>query len=105
MVEHGLGEGLSSGVLAELSVEAEGLGDREVGLDSEHGGSRALLLREDLSTALVQAGVDTTNGVFGALNLNYSKIENMDCKNKHNVTYRGRWAPAGWGWRAGRRRR
>jgi len=69
MIEDTLGEGLSGGVRAELSVESEGLSDGEVSLDCEHGCSRALLLGEDLSTTLVQATVDTTDGVFWALDL------------------------------------
>lgn len=69
VIEDTLGEGLSGGMRAELSVESEGLGDGEVSLDGEHGRSRALLLGEDLSTALVQATVDTADGVFWALDL------------------------------------
>lgn len=69
MIEDTLGEGLSGGMRAELSVESEGLGDGEVSLDGEHGRSGALLLGEDLSTALVQATVDTADGVFWALDL------------------------------------
>lgn len=69
MVEDRLREGLSSGVGAQLSVEAEGLGNGEVSLDSEHRGSWALLFTEDLATTLVQATVDTANSVFWALNL------------------------------------
>ena len=69
MVKYSLGEGLAGGVRAELTVEAEGLGDREVRLDREHGRSRALLLREDLATTLVETRVDTTNGVLRALDL------------------------------------
>lgn len=69
MVEHHLGESLAGGVATELTVEAEGLRDGQVGLDSEHGGSWALLFAEHLSTTLVQARVDTTDGVLGTLNL------------------------------------
>lgn len=70
MVEHALGEGLAGGMGTELAVEAEGLSDGEVGLDCKHGGTRALLFAEDLPTTLVQTTVDTTNGIFGALDLN-----------------------------------
>ncbi len=69
VIEDTLGEGLSGGMRAKLSVESEGLGDGEVSLDSEHGGTRTLLLGEDLSTTLVQATVDTADGVFWALDL------------------------------------
>jgi len=75
MVEHALGEGLSGGVRAQFSVEAEGLGDREEGLDSEHGCSGALLFGEDLAATLVQARVDTTNGVLRALNLDCGRCQ------------------------------
>ena len=69
MIEHVLGERLTRRRRTELTVEAEGLHDRQVCLDSEHGGSGPLLLAEDLSTALVEDGVDTTDGVLGALDL------------------------------------
>ena len=69
VIEDTLGEGLSGGMRAKLSVESEGLGDRKVSLDGEHGGTRTLLLGEDLSTTLVQATVDTADGVFWALDL------------------------------------
>lgn len=75
MIEHTLGEGLSGGVRAELSVESEGLGDREVSLNSEHGGSWPLFFAEHLSTAFVQAGVDTTDGILRALDLDYIPID------------------------------
>ena len=69
MIEDTLGEGLSGGMRAKLSIESEGLGDGKVSLDGEHGGTRTLLLGEDLSTTLVQATVDTADGVFWALDL------------------------------------
>ena len=69
MVEHHLGERLARRRSTELTVEAEGLHDGKVGLDGEHGGSGTLLFAEDLSTALVEDGVDTTDGVLRALDL------------------------------------
>ncbi len=69
MIEHTLGEGLSSSMRAELTVETEGLGDREISLNGEHGCSWPLLFAEYLTTPLVQATVDTTDGVLGTLNL------------------------------------
>jgi len=69
MIEHTLREGLAGGMRAQLSVESERLGDREVSLDSEHRCSGTLLFGKDLATTFVQARVDTTNGVFRALNL------------------------------------
>lgn len=54
MIEDGLREGLSRSGGAESGVETEGLRDGQVGFDREHGGTDTLLLREDLSTTLVQ---------------------------------------------------
>jgi len=70
VIEDHLGEGLSSGGLTKLSSETEGLVDGKVGLDSVHGRSGALLLREDVSTLPVEGRVDTSKGGLGALNLN-----------------------------------
>jgi hypothetical protein len=107
MVEHALGEGLAGGMRAELSVEAEGLGDREVSLDSEHGGSRALLLGEDLSTTLVQAAVDTTDGILWALDFdcNWDLGQSLSNDKKCGCTYQGRRVLGVLEWRAGRQRR
>lgn len=69
MVEHALRESLARRRSTELTVEAERLHDGEVGLDGEHGGSGALLFAEDLTTALVEDGVDTADGVLRALDL------------------------------------
>ena len=69
MVKHRLREGLTSGMRSKLSVESEGFGDGQVGLDSEHRSTRTLLLREDLTTTLVEARVDTTDRVLWALDL------------------------------------
>jgi hypothetical protein len=69
VVEHGLREGLAGGGGTEISVEAEGLQDGEVGLDVEEGSTRALLLVEDVTTSAGKDTVDTTHGVLGHLNL------------------------------------
>ena len=74
MVHDTLGERLARRSSAEFTVEAEGLHDGEVSLDGEHGGSGPLFFGEDLSTALVQARVDTTDGVFGTLDLDWRGI-------------------------------
>ena len=71
MVEHGLGERLATGLRTELAVEAERLHDGQVGLDREHGRSGTLLFAEDLATTLVEHGVDTTDRVLRALDLDY----------------------------------
>ena len=69
MVEHGLREGLTTRLRAQLAVEAERLRHGQVCLDCEHGRADTLLFAEDLSTALVQNGVDTADGVLRALDL------------------------------------
>ena len=68
MIEHTLGECLTTSRSTKLTVEAEGLHDGEVSLDCEHRGTRPLLLAEDLSTTLVQHAVNTTDSVLRALN-------------------------------------
>ena len=75
VVEHTLGERLTRRRSTEITVEAEGLSDGQVGLDCEHGCSNPLLLAEYLATTLVEHGVDTTDGVLRALNL--------DCKEQN----------------------
>ncbi len=69
MIEHVLGESLSAGRGAEVCVESEGLHDGEVSLDCEHGCTRPLLLGDDLTTALVEHRVATTDRVFRCLDL------------------------------------
>ena len=69
VVEHALWERLARRRSTELTVEAEGLHDGQVRLDSEHGRSGPLLLREDLATTLVEHRVDTTDSVLRALDL------------------------------------
>lgn len=69
VVEDGLREGLAGGGGTEIAVEAEGLQDRQVGLDVEERSTGALLLLEDVTTTAGQDTVDTTHGVLGDLNL------------------------------------
>ena len=69
MVHHRLRERLAGRRGAEVAVEAKGLHDGEVRLDREHRRSGPLLLGEDLATTLVQARVDTADGVLRALDL------------------------------------
>merc|ERR1712142_392650 len=47
---------------------AEGLVDRQVGLDHEHRCARGLSLLEHVSSPPIQDTVDSSNGVFGTLN-------------------------------------
>ena len=69
VVQYGLRERLATSLRTKLAVEAERLHDGQVRLDGEHGCADTLLLREDLTTALVQARVDTTDRVLRALDL------------------------------------
>ena len=106
MVEHHLGEGLALSLTTEIGIETEGLHDREVGLDREHGRSGSLLLREDLATTTIEYAVDTTDGVLRALNLNFcNRLERSFMMSQLMSTYRGRRAPVDQGWRAGKQRR
>lgn len=90
MVKDSLREGLASGVRAQFSVETERLGDRQVRFDSEHGRARALFLAEDLTAAFIQTTVDTTNGVFWALNFNCARSEVGQKRKSHQTTYQGK---------------
>merc|ERR1719430_149891 len=67
VVKHALWEGLTPGVGPQVSCEAEGLVDRKVGLDHEHGGAGSLCLLEDVSSSPVQHSVDSTDCVLRAL--------------------------------------
>ncbi|GKT92871.1 elongation factor 2 [Colletotrichum tofieldiae] len=69
VVEDKLGEGLSGGGLAQVTVEAEGLHDGEVGLDGEQRSAGTLLLTEDVTTSAGKDTVDTTHGLLGNLDL------------------------------------
>ena len=73
VVEHALREGLPLSALSQIGSETEGLHDGQVGLHGEHGSTGPLLLREHLSTSLVEYGVNTTNGVLRALNFGYEE--------------------------------
>lgn len=67
MVEHALWEGLSTGVGAQVSGEAERLVDGKVCPYDEHRGTSHLLFLEDMTTSAIKHTVDTTHGDFGAL--------------------------------------
>ena len=67
VVKHALGEGLATGVGSQVSGEAEGLVDRQVGLDDEHGCSWGLSFLKHVSSPSVQDSVDTSNSVLRAL--------------------------------------
>ena len=80
VIEHGLREGLSLSALSQIRGETEGLHDGQVSLYGEHGGTRPLLLREHLSTSLVEYRVDTTNGVLRTLD--------FDCGERQTAIFR-----------------
>jgi len=67
VIENALWERLSLRMPAKVSVEAEGLADRQIRLDSEHRRAWTLLFAEHLTTPPVQAAVDTADGILGAL--------------------------------------
>ena len=67
VVEHALREGLAAGVGPQVGGEAEGLVDRQVGLDDEHGGAGRLRLLEHVTSPSVQHTVDSSNCVLRAL--------------------------------------
>ena len=70
MVEDHLRESLTTSSLSQLTGETERLVDRHVSLDGKQWSTWSLLLRDNLTSLLVQDGVDTTNGVLWTLNLN-----------------------------------
>ena len=67
MVKHTLGEGLTGSMRPQFTIETEWFGDGQVGFHGKHRCSRPLFLTEDLSTAFIQATVNTADGVFGTL--------------------------------------
>jgi hypothetical protein len=67
MVEHHLGESLTTSSGTEISVEAKRLGDGKVGLDSEQRCTDTLLLGEDVTSSLGENVVDTSHGLLGNL--------------------------------------
>ena len=69
MGEDALRESLTRGLRAEISSETEGFQDREISLDLVERSTGALLFSNDVSTTLVQARVDTTDGVLGTLDV------------------------------------
>ena len=78
-----LWECLSSSSLAEITGETERLVDGEVSLDGVHWGTWPLLLREDVSTLLVEGRVDTTESTIWADDLDevYGLLE---CRLAHH---------------------
>ena len=76
VVEHALWEGLASSVGPQVSGEAEGLVDRQVGLDDEHGGAGGLRLLEHVTSPSVQHTVDSSNCVLRALKWRDLRVDN-----------------------------
>eukprot|EP01084_Bolivina_argentea_P053277 97799_1 len=69
VVEDALGEGLAGGGGAEVGGESEGLGDGHVGADVVDGGTGAVLLADDDTTAAGEHVVDTTHGGLDGLDV------------------------------------
>mmetsp|Transcript_59896 Transcript_59896/g.96984 ORF Transcript_59896/g.96984 Transcript_59896/m.96984 type:complete len:316 (-) Transcript_59896:1124-2071(-) len=67
--EDALREGLSTGLLTEGCNEAEGLSDRQVGLDLDERSALARVLLKDAATAQVHAVVNTAHGLLWACDL------------------------------------
>ena len=67
VVKDALWEGLSPSVWSEVSREAEGLVDGEVGLDDEHGSAHDLRLLKDVATTTGKDAIDTTNSLLRTL--------------------------------------
>lgn len=70
VIEDALREGLTRGLRAKIGGKTEGRVNRQVGLDEVERSSNLLLLREYVSTAAIESRIDTTHGVFRALDLN-----------------------------------
>ena len=92
MVEHTLGEGLSGSMRPQFSIKSKGFGDREVCFNREHWRSWPLLLAVHLTTSLVEAAVNTTDGIFRALNFNCQSCQLPLKASGPGATYRDRRA-------------
>jgi len=69
MIETALREGLSGGQRAEMAGEAEALCDWEMSLDVGQRSANDWLFKDDLTTADVEALIDTTGDIGWALDL------------------------------------
>lgn len=105
VIENGLGERLSTGRGTQIGVETEGLRDGEVRLHGVHGGTRALLRREDVTTTDVEDGLRESTRI-------QNQLLEGDSRRYHPGPTRGpqsrprTWAPGDPAWRgAGRRSR
>jgi hypothetical protein len=65
MIEDALREGLSGSEGSKMGSETEGISDGEVSFDVEEGSSHNRVLREDDSSSLREALVDTVHDVVG----------------------------------------
>merc|ERR1719494_991974 len=70
MIEHTLRECFTTRMGTQISSETERFIHRQVSFDGNHGGSRRLILFENVSSPPVQDRVDTTSSVLWALNFN-----------------------------------
>ena len=69
VIEDALREGLATSAGAEVSGEAEGFSDGEVGTDVVDGGAGAVFFTDDDTTAAGEDTVDATHGVFDGLDV------------------------------------
>ena len=69
VIEDALREGLTTSVGAEISGEAEGFSDGEVGTDVVDGSTGAVFFTDDDTTTAGEDTVDATHGVFDGLNV------------------------------------
>eukprot|EP01137_Pigoraptor_chileana_P031526 Opistho-2@19439 len=84
VVKHALGEGLATGVRAEIGSEAERLVDGQESLDNVHGGTSNALLAEHVATPAVEHSVNATNGSLGALDLHeVNGLEDLGVGSEH----------------------
>ena len=80
VVKHALREGLAASVGSQVSSEAEGLVDGQIGLHHEHGGAGGLGLLEHMTSPSVEHTVDTSHSVLRTLReeekirINHSQI-------------------------------
>jgi len=68
VIKYTLRESLSTSIRSEICGETEGLVDRKVSLNNEHGSTRSLSFFENVPSPSVQDTIDTSNGILGTLN-------------------------------------
>lgn len=102
MIKYTLGEGLPGSMRPQFSIKSKGFGDREVSFNREHRRSWPLLLAVHLTTSFVEDTVNTTDGIFRALNFNCPLCQLPFKESGPGATYRDRRAPEDSALQAGR---